>query len=253
VRGLSRACALWFFAGCYQPAVPSGVPCTSGGECPAAQACVEGVCGGTPGAPDAPTAPPPDAPTAVDAAPDAPRVLLTIGTDPAHVRDTSISGDAPGDNFNLTDHTSVDAVETTLLWFDVTSVDANAAVVGATLRVTTADFAAADGGTVLVHRLREAWVEGEATWLARSTGLAWSETGALPPARDAAAIASLQPAALTTAYDIALPVELVQAWIDDPANNHGVALVRGTATGHVHLATREIAVGSSRLVIEIAP
>ena len=46
-------------------------------------------------------------------------------------------------------------------------------------------------------------------------------------------------------------VALIREWIDLPATNHGVAIVRGTSLQHVHFQTRENDAWST-LVLELA-
>lgn len=249
--GLPRAVGLVLLGACYQPTPPTGVPCSTQGDCPGEQACVAGVCGGTlevdaPVALDAPI----DGFIPSDAPIDAPNQIVMIGGN--QIRDTEIWIDFPTTNYGGQGHLSVDDMETSLVWFDLTSLSSNAVVVSATLRVMVTDFAATNAGTVLVHRMREAWVESEATWAIRATGQAWSIAGARPPARDNAAIATLQPAALMTAYDVALPAAMVQEWITQPASNYGLAFVRGTTLQHVHFGSREGGNGGT-LRVELQP
>ena len=145
---------------------------------------------------------------------------------------------------------SVDLTESSLLWFDLTSIATTKTVESAKLVITVADAADEGGGTVLIHRLREAWIEAEATWTVRATNQAWAVAGARPPSSDATPVAMFSPAAINTAYDVVLPAALVQAWISDPANNFGVVFIRGTSLEHVHLRTRETAT-PARLVVDV--
>lgn len=202
----------------------------------------------------------PDAPAGDDAPadglvpPDGAMVTrVVIGLVDGELADTAIGSGYAGSPDGAGDHMSVDVEETGLVRFELSSLPTSTVVVAATLRIATSDAADAGGGTVTVHRLRESWNELEATWLARKTGLGWLAAGALPPARDAAVLATFTPAALDTSYDVTLPAALVQAWISTPTDNHGIALVRGTATDHIHLASREHGVPASLLLDVIAP
>jgi hypothetical protein len=228
----------WIFAllaGCYNPTIGSGSPCETSNECPGELQCVGGICGGTVDAP-----PPADA--GPDAPPDAPAdalVMIEIGDDPAEVRDTEIwmvNPDTPQGGGN---HFSIDFMESGLVWFDLTGVDPDLTIASATLTVTVADASDPGNGTATIHRMREAWVESEATWNVRAIGQAWSIAGARPPASDAASIADFKPKMTETAYSVSLPTSLIQAWVDDPATNFGLVFVRGTTTDHVHIHTRE--------------
>lgn len=246
-----RATLLWFLAGCYQPKFGTGAPCETSGDCPADQACVGLVCGGSLGEDAGPLptdASPGDA--AADGPIDAPPpAMVVIGANASQMLDTEIWGDNPGTNYGAQNHMSIDETESSLVWFEATVIPAQATVMSATLRVRTSDEAASDGGTVTVHRLREAWAETEATWLARASGQPWSLSGARPPARDLAAVASFSPDAVDTTFTVALPASLVQDWVARPAMNFGVILIRGTTSQHVHFRTKESGAWSTLTVV----
>ncbi|HSK03261.1 MAG TPA: DNRLRE domain-containing protein [Kofleriaceae bacterium] len=233
-------------AACYQPQVPAGGRCSVSGDCPGGEPCVAGVCGGTEPGTDAPGAP--------DAAIDAPpgTLVITIGTDRSQLRDTEMASYDPGGNFGDIDHFSIDTPEVGLLWFDLSGVPGGIKVTKATLRLATRDDADEAGGTVLVYRVLEAWNEAEVTWMARTAGALWTTPGAGPPSREDTHLAELQPNKEFASFDVALPPSLVGAWLDDPARNHGLALVRGTSNQHVHFGSRE-SPAWSRLVLELSP
>lgn len=214
-------------AACYHPTIPSGAPCETSRDCPGDLECVDRVCGGTP----------------VDAAIDMP-VVKTLVLGDSQLRDAEIWIDYPDMNYGMQAHVSNDVNESGLFWFDLTSISQKVLKATFTIR-TDADFAATSGGTVDVHRLREGWVESEATWMLRSATQAWSVAGAQPPARDAAPVASFMPNQVSTEFAVELPIDLVQVWIDDPATNFGIVLVRGTATEHVHFMSRETGYGAT--------
>jgi len=220
-------------AACYQPAIPSGVPCSQSRECPGQQACIEGVCGGMPSSPDAK---PPDAP-----GPDAPpgTMVVVAGADPSQLRDTELWSEEPLTGHGGDNHFSVDTAELGLVRFDLSMVPPGATVLKATLGLRTLDEASEDGGTVLVFRLREGWDEAEATWNERMAGKPWATDGALPPSRDPMPLADLSPQQVFTPYQTELPPELVQEWLAQPQTNFGIAIARGTSSQHVHLRSRE--------------
>ena len=233
-------------AGCYNPTVGAGAPCTTSNECPGDLQCVGRVCGGTV---DAFVPPMPDG--SADAALDGATVQqVVLGDNIAELRDAEIWNDFPTTNYGSGDHFSVDLNESGLLWFDLTAIGTNKTVLSAKLVITVADAADEGGGTVLIHRLREAWIESEATWSVRATNQAWSVNGARPPSSDAAPVAMFSPAAVTTAYDVTLPTSLVQAWVADPATNYGLVFVRGTSLEHVHIRTRETAT-PAKLIVDV--
>lgn len=207
-------------AACYQPAVPSGVPCSQSGDCPGGEACVVGVCGGEEELPPG-------------------TMVFVAGEDRAELRDTEIWREAPNASHGDQDHISVDDEELSLVAFDLTGVPAGLTLVKATLKVVTTDEADEAGGTVLVHQMLEAWSERDANWGRRMEGTPWSGVGAGPPSRQPAPLAELRPNRTNRPFSVELPVEVVRAWIADPAANHGLTLVRGTSAQHVHFGSRE--------------
>jgi hypothetical protein len=242
-------------AGCYRPAAPIGAPCEQTSDCPAGQVCVGNVCGGTvePDAPlpiDAVDAPPPDA------APDTPpgTMMIVIGDDAAEVRDTEVNQAEPDTVLGEFDHVSVDTPETTLLWFDLTGISPTVTVLSATLTVTT-DGGSADrnGGTVTIHRMREAWLENEATWNLRAAGQTWALSGARPPSRDAAPMTTFQPNSVNASFNADLATAMVQEWVAQPATNFGIAIARGTSTQHVHFWAKESGGNWPRLTLIVQP
>jgi hypothetical protein len=238
-------------AGCYRPTIQAGAPCTTDTDCPGTQQCIAMVCGGS--AIDAAIVGSDamaDAQGEIDAPADAAIQEIVIGDDPAQVRDTEIWGDFPTTPQGGNPHFSVDLNESGLVWFDLTSIPPSKTVVKATLTVKVDDMADEAGGTVTIHRLREGWVEAEATWAARATNQAWSVDGARSPSSDIAPVATFSPAAVQTAYDIDLPVQLVEDWTNDPAVNFGIVFVRGTSLEHVHVHTRENA-PSPKLTVRV--
>lgn len=241
MQGTLRTTVLALAGACYQPAIPAGVPCSTAGDCPGDQACVESVCGG-PGSVDA--AGSGDAPPGV--------TVVVVGADRAQVGDTAVSIASQSTNLGTEDHFSVDDGESGLLGFDLSGVPAGLAVTRATLRVVTADEASLDGGTVLIYRVLERWDENAATWTMRTSGRAWASTGVTPPSREDAPIAELRPNRTFTPFEVAIPAALIEAWRAAPPTNFGLVFVRGTSTQHVHIASREAGQWST-LTLELGP
>jgi hypothetical protein len=236
-------------AACYRPTIPSGVPCSTAGDCPGGEACVAGVCGGVEPGADAPGA---DAPA--DAPPGS--TVVVVGADKSQLRDTEVWLVNPTTNYGAQDHFSVDLSETGLVWFDVVgalaAVPPGLGVAKATLRVVTTDHSSTDGGTVVLYRVLESWDESTATWKMRTADKAWTSEGATPPSRDTVPVAELRPNQNLTPFEVGIPVEVVNGWRADPATNFGLAFVRGTSTQHVHIATRETGLWST-LTLELRP
>ena len=237
-------------AACYQPAIQSGVPCSRSGECPGGEACVEGVCGGTVTGPDAPDVPDAMPDAMIDAPPGS--TLFVAGADKTQLRDTEVASFDPAVNFGSDNHFSVDDPEVGLLWFDLSDAPGGLTLVKATLRVVTTDEADEDGKTVLVYRMLESWTEAEATWTMRAGNTPWSSPGAAPPSRAATPIATLSPKQVRTPYQVELPVDVVSAWLADPAQNFGLAFVRGTSGQHIHFGSRETNAWTT-LTLELRP
>jgi hypothetical protein len=229
-------------AACYQPVVPSGVPCSASGECPGGEPCVAGVCGGT--EPLRPDTMLPDTPPET--------MMIVIGMDRTQLRDTEVNGYEPDSTSGDVDHFSVDGLETGLLWFDLAGVPPGLAVTKATLGLHTTDDADEAGGTVIVYRMLEDWDEAEANWANRAAGKAWSGIGARPPSRDEVPLATVRPDKRYTAYEVPLPTELVSGWLSLPSTNFGLAFVRGTSQQHVHFGSRESPTWST-LTLELRP
>jgi hypothetical protein len=234
--------------GCYSPTFKTGAPCESDRDCPSVQRCIANACGGTQdtihdAAPRLDSDPPgDDAPISVDAMADAlVTVNYQIGVGGNGVVDTEIWGDSTTLNTNFGDggHMSVDADASGLARFNLSSIASDKQVLAAQLKIRVTDAADELGGTVTIHRMREQWVELEATFLSRVTGQAWMANGAAPPSCDATPVASFMPAAVDTTYTIDLPADLVEDWIAAPTENFGIILRRGTSTEHVHLGTRD--------------
>ena len=100
--------------------------------------------------------------------------------------------------------------------------------------------------------MRQDWDEGQATWNERLANQPWANDGALPPSRDTTPVADLRPQQVFTAYETALPPQLVQDWLAQPQTNFGIAIVRSTSSQHVHLRSRESGAWST-LTLELRP
>lgn len=239
--------AVWLFAAaCYNPSPPSGAPCSPSGQCPGNQQCIDNVCGGTARS-DAPL-PPPDGP--LDPS------IVVLGMNESQVRDVALSN-LPGEAdepLGRENHFSVDTEETGLVWFDTAVVPPLLRVTRATLTLfTLRDSFAADNGTVTLHRVLEPWVEAEATWIRASAGLEWKAPGAGPGSRVALDL-EVTPNKTESAFPVDLPLDVVQGWIDEPAKNFGLAIVKGSTSMHVHFAAREnVSFPAATLTLHLAP
>jgi hypothetical protein len=139
-------------------------------------------------------------------------------------------------------HVSVELNEYgSIVRFEISSIPSGATIVSARVELATdADLDnLLSAGEARVHRLLETWDEDTATYVERSTGVAWSGAGAAPPSSDPAVLGSFT-AAVEGRYSVDLPAAMVQDWLDDPATNAGLFLdTTPAAIGHLHIGAKE--------------
>src|SRR5690606_21382209 len=157
-----------------------------------------------------------------------------LGDDIAEIRDAFLWAANPNINYSSENHMAVDVGEAGVLWFDLTKIPTTSTVVAATLHLHVWDEADETGGLVGAYRIREAWTGKGAAWLVRMSGIGWTPSRAWPPSSDSAPVATFAPAAVNTAYDIALPPSPVQEWIAVPEESYGLLLYRVSTVGHVY-------------------
>lgn len=172
-----------------------------------------------------PDAPAPD--SGADAPPDTPATPVT--TDHVTAADTWIQVNFPTTNNGAEVFVIADGnpLCVSLLRFDLSGL-AGSQVSNVELHVFT-NFDS--GATVQVFDLNESWSESEATWNQRANGQAWTAAGASPPSRDATALASFTPGTSDSEFVVTLDPPTVQAWVDDPAVNFGLAIASVNSDG----------------------
>lgn len=148
--------------------------------------------------------------------------------------DTFVEGNESGLNYGV--HTDLhfwewNSTATALLRFDLSSIPASATIVAAHLEVWTEGSGVLSEGIIGGYRLLEPWDEGSvdgssgaANWEHRSQDVPWTTPGARGGSHDAAVLFELSPTQANMAYEVDLPADLVQAWIESSADNHGIAL-----------------------------
>jgi hypothetical protein len=166
--------------------------------------------------------------------PDAMDQTVTFGEDPLAdhtgvTSDTYISqANGMGNNFGAADDIRIeqDNADRGLLRFDVRALPTTTTVLSASMRFYIET--AAPGSTISIHRVREAWDEGNgdgtsgvANFTFRTGVIPWSLLGAAAPA-------SIDPVAGTFSgdtlgtIDVPLPASMVQDWVSNPTGNFGV-------------------------------
>ena len=101
---------------------------------------------------------------------------------------------------------------------------------------------ALDDGTLLVQPIVEAWNENEATWRERVAGVTWQNRGGTV----GETVLGLVPGEQGV-FEVTLPLALVQAWVDAPAQNFGLKFDSTSDNGQgSRFVSREAATASDR-------
>jgi hypothetical protein len=204
-------------------------------------------------------------PGTVDAAlPDAFTVIFG-DTDDAHVPgvtvDTYLDSANPTLNYGSGPGFRIDADPSSvaLLRFDVSVIIApGSTVMSAELALTTSADALEEG-SIQFFELTENWTEGAevgvagpANWTQRTTNTDWTAAGAGTGSRAVTAMTELAPTTPATRYPVALPIDLVQRWVDDPVSNNGIVLVPVNAATHgIDFESSESATTAARPTLTI--
>jgi hypothetical protein len=146
-----------------------------------------------------------------------------------------------------------------LIRFDVSAIPAGAEIGEAAIELVTGGDAPS-GTTITAYRVLEEWSEGTqgwgvgvANWNERLGGIPWTAAGVGVGSRESSPIGSFTATAPMTPHRLTLDPGLVAGWVDDPASNHGIALL--SATQYVEILSREYDVASDRprLVVTFTP
>ncbi|HEY5951540.1 MAG TPA: DNRLRE domain-containing protein [Kofleriaceae bacterium] len=196
---------------------------------------------------------------------DATITTITFGERPTSQRkgvtiDATVSQPMPSFNFGGAEDLSLaefaSAAEHGLLRFDVSSIAAGTAVIGARLALTRLDYGDETVGPMQLRLLDESWVPGTATgmpgpgvtWQTRDGTRAWITAGGTT----SRTLTTMTPTAaeLVMTFDPAA----VQAWVDDPTTNVGLLVTVGASTAHFHLHTSNSVLAAARpeLTLDIA-
>jgi hypothetical protein len=172
-------------------------------------------------------------------------------------RDTYVRGSAPTMNAGIHYDMHLEGRGTVaLLHWDITAIPAGARIVEAELMLVTVD-GFQDTLSFEVFDVREPWVEGDQNeapgwpnWQEREPGVPWGSEGVGPGTRGLEAWGSFEGDQDTEILLVDLDPRLLQAWVDDPASNHGMALVPGLASdGWVMSREFEVTVARPMLTV----
>lgn len=132
-----------------------------------------------------------------------------------------------------------------LLYFDVSLVPQGAHIVEAKLTLRSTYQRSERPLTVAIYGLKRDWVEGEATWVRASALQTWALDGADDPTGDrtSTAVAYTVVSTINQSYywDV---TSLAQAWVNDPAANHGMLLIGSGEYVYYRFASSEANLGS---------
>ncbi len=173
--------------------------------------------------------------------------------------DAYIDENLPTLNYGASNTLSVDtenqALNLTLLRFDLSALAPGTRVIAARHELEARQFNDASAGNVNVAALAESWVEGTrdgtpgtgATWLERATGSPWATAGAPKTSRsigDHVGVAASGPLV------IELDATAVQAWVDDAAQNFGL-VISPTSPIHQHYFASDAGMTEARPQLSI--
>jgi len=127
-----------------------------------------------------------------------------------------------------------DAAVKSLLRFDVSSIPANATVTQATLQLYHYSRSNGNSLTLGAHRVLNEWVDSQVNRTQRKSGVSWAVVGMGSGSDYAAPADGTAPVAGSGGAWVSLDVtDMVQAWVANPADNHGVVVLQSAASGYV--------------------
>ena len=168
--------------------------------------------------------------------------------------DNRIDGDNATTNYSTDDTLDVDDNNFPLMKWDVSSLE------GGTVSAADITVAVSNGGgngaanvVELFEMLRD-WVEDESTWNIYSTGNDWGTAGATH-ADDSGTTAlfsdNMASTGATTMTLNASGIAVVQKWLDNAADNHGLIMRHNGSTNKMHYRSAKWATASIRPQLNI--
>lgn len=175
----------------------------------------------------------------------------------AGTRDTYINARSTGTNYGTADTLLIDGSPdlATLLKWDVSAIPTGSVVTSAAIELYVTNTSS---GAYEVYALQRAWDELSATWQQYAAGLNWSSAGANSTADHGSAVLGTASPSSTGALRITLNaagIAAVQAWVNDPAANHGILLQDYTISSGADFNSSETANAAQRpkLIIGYEP
>lgn len=137
--------------------------------------------------------------------------------------DSNFSGDSHGLGAGVNSHGSPMRA---MFQFDLSQIPANATITSVSVTVTETRENSLASTDYELHRILQTWVETEATWNSRASGLTWTSPGlaagtdytSTASATITAAVGALGPHTFDSTSSL---VADVQAWVNDPTSNNG--------------------------------
>lgn len=195
-----------------------------------------------------------DAPPMIDGGSDSNGGMMMV-VDLVSVADTFLRAQFPNENHATLDHQRVGSGEPAtcctnraVYRFDLAMLPAGCTITKAELRsyYYLEDYPN-QSPTLAVHRVTAEWVETQATWSSRRTGMAWTVAGGDYELTAAASVVAQAATYGFLTWDI---TALASAWHTGAQMNHGVIVIEPNdlvaTRGRKFLRTREVANASQR-------
>ncbi|MCI0698403.1 DNRLRE domain-containing protein, partial [candidate division KSB1 bacterium] len=142
-------------------------------------------------------------------------------------RDTKLLSGTPTTNYGTSDKLELDGSPdvSSLLSWDLTSIPAGSIIQSVDITVNVTNTST---NNYEFYEMKRPWVEGAATWNEYAFGLGWEVAGADGSGDRGTTVLGAITAATTGLQTFSLNasgVAMVQSWVDNPATNHGFAIL----------------------------
>ena len=171
------------------------------------------------------------------------------GTVDAYIREV-----APDTSYGLNTTIQVDGSEpsgavtdmNTVLGWDISNIPSNATVVSADIQLEVTNISS---GPYECYSLLGAWDQTQVTWNSASTGVPWGAPGASSGSDRGTQVACSISAPTTGPLTVNLTTDglaLVQSWIANPSNNHGLVIANPATSDGADFHSSESATAMAR-------